>query len=270
MNCTEVISLLSPFHDGELPPEERRMVTKHVASCAACSQKLESIRRLSDLVESTPVPEAPGSLLHKIERTLAAHAPFWTWWRFGLSRWSAVAALLVTVAALVGGLMIWQFASPPHDHKEMVRVFGEFLAAYERGRPDAEELLAQKYVGTLVTEADATIALRRKTVARPVVFANHQVERRYLLKMPCCDCVQTVYARNGATSFVLFEHEKEQSDWFDARPMIRAECRGKACCLVQLKAGLAATWPVDGGFVTVVGVRDVTELGSLVDELQAL
>jgi hypothetical protein len=270
MNCHEVIPLLSSFHDGELAPDECQAIATHVASCVACSQKLESIRRLSDLVESTPVPEVPGSLLDSIEQSLAARTPSWTWWQVGLSRRNAVAALLVTAATLVGGPMVWQFASPPHDHKEMVRVFGEFLAAYERGQPGADEMLAQKYQGTLVTEADATIALKRKTVARPVVFANHQVAKRYLLKMPCCDCVQTVYSRNRTASLVFFEHEKEQSDWFDARPMIRAECRGKVCCLVQLKEGLAASWPVDGGFVTVVGVRDVAELGSLVDELQPL
>jgi hypothetical protein len=39
---------------------------------------------------------------------------------------------------------------------------------------------------------------------------------------------------------------------------------------VQLSDGLAATWPVDGGYVTVVGVRDVTELEKLVEELQPL
>ena len=270
MNCHEVISLLSSFHDGELAPDERQAIAEHLASCAACSQKLKSIRRLSDLVESTPVPEVPDSLLHKIEQSLAARTPFWTWWRFGFSRRSAVVAFLTTAAALVGGLMIWQFASPPHDHREMVRVFGEFLAAYEGSRPDAEEMLAQKYDGKLVTETDATIALKRKTVAGPVVFANHQVAKRYLLKMPCCDCVQTIYARDGTTSFVLFEHEKEQSEWFDARPMIRAECRGKACCLVELKGSLAATWPVEGGYVTVVGIRDVTELAKLVAELEPL
>jgi len=270
MNCQEANSLMSALHDGELAPDERQAVEAHVASCATCSQRLESIRRLTGLVESTPVPGVPGSLLHKIEQSLAAPAPFWTWWQFGLSRRSAVGALLVAAAALAGFLVIWQLASPPHDHHEMVRDFGEFLAAYERGQPTADEMLAQKYHGKLVTEADATIALKRKTVAPPVLLANHQAAKRYLLKMPCCDCVQTVYSRNGVTSFVFFEHEKEQSEWFDARPMIRAECRGTVCCLVQLKEGLAATWPVAGGFVTVVGVPDIAELGSLVDELRPL
>jgi len=145
MNCHEVIPLLSSFHDGELTPDERRAIAKHVASCAACSQRLESIRRLSDLVESTPVPDAPDSLLHKIERSLAAPIPFWAWWRFSLLRRIAVVALLATATALVGGLMIWQFAgAPSHSHEEMVQVFGEFLDAYEQGETSAVDVLVRK------------------------------------------------------------------------------------------------------------------------------
>jgi hypothetical protein len=52
--------------------------------------------------------------------------------------------------------------------------------------------------------------------------------------------------------------------------MVRADFHGKACCMVQLKGGLAATWPVDGGFATVIGLKDVAELGSLIDELQPM
>ena len=271
MNCNEVIPLLSPFHDGELAPDEHGSVADHVASCAACSQELESIRRLSDLVESSPLPEAPDTLLQKLERSFDERAPFWSRFQFSLSRRSAVAALMATAAVVVVGLMIWQFVgAPPHSHEEMVQVFGEFLNAYEQGETSAVDVLARKYHGTLVSEAAATRALKRATVARPVILGGHAVAQRYLLKMPCCDCVQTNYAASGKTSFVLFEHEKEQAEWFHTRPMIGAECHGKACCLVQLKNGLAATWAVDGGYATVVGVRDVTELERLVGALQPL
>jgi hypothetical protein len=271
MNCHEVIPLLSTFHDGEFAPDKRRAIAEHIASCTACSQRLESMRRLSDLVAATPAPATPGDMLHKIENSLAtASISLWNWSSFSVSRRSVVAAMLATATALIAGLIFWQFFSQPHDHREMVRVFGEFLDAYEQGRPDAEDLLAQKYHGGLITEAEATATLKRKTVARPIVLANHKVSKRYLLKMPCCDCVQTIYSREGITSFVLFEHEKEQTEWFNARPMIRAECRGKTCCLVQLSGAVAATWPVDGGFVTAIGLRDVAEFGNLVDELQPL
>ncbi len=271
MNCNEAIPLLSPFHDGELAPEELEAVADHIASCADCSQKLESIRRLADLVDSTPTPEVPGTLLAKIERTLDPGAGFTAGSLFSVRSPKGVAILLASAATIIAGLMVWKFShDPSHGHQEMVRVFREFLDSYEQGQASAEEVLARKYQGTLVSEAAATSALKRETVARPIVLASHQVAKRYVLKMPCCECVQTIYARNGQTSIVLFEHDKEQLGWFEARPVIRAECRGKACCLVQLKHGLAATWPVDGGFVTVVGVRDVAELGGLVDELKPL
>jgi hypothetical protein len=182
-----------------------------------------------------------------------------------------MAGLCAIAAVLIVGLLMWQYAPHgSHSHAEMVRVFNQFLDAYERGQADAVEVLPAKYQGTLVGEAAASGALKRETVARPVVLGNHEVTKRYLLKMPCCECVETIYSCDGKTSFVLLEHEKEQADWFAARPMIRTECRGKACCMVQLKGSLAATWPVDGGFVTVVGARDVEELSSLVDELQPL
>ena len=271
MNCNEVIPLLSPFHDGELPPEKQWAVAEHLATCAECAAKLESIRRISDLVEATPAPEAPATLVTRIERALAEPSSFWAWLPFSPPQQKAVAAVAAMAAVLVVGLTIWRLASgPAHSHEEMVRDFGEFLAAYEQGEPKAIEILARKYEGSLVDEAAATEALKHATVARPVVLANHRAARRYLLKMPCCNCVQTVYTCNGATSLVLFEHEKEQSEWFAARPLVRAECRGKACCMVQLKGTLAATWPVAGGFVTAVGLRDVDELGNLVEELKPL
>jgi hypothetical protein len=172
-------------------------------------------------------------------------------------------------AALVGGLLMWQLTrGPSHDHAQMVRVFAEFIETYEQGQTNAANVLVQRYSGTPVTEIQAARALRRQTVARQTVLANHQVSQRYLLKMPCCDCVQTVYACNGRISLVLFEHEQEELEWFDERPAIRAECRGRSCCLIELKNSLAATWQVGGGYVTVVGVRDVSELSQLVDELQ--
>ena len=269
MNCNEVIPLLSPFHDGELPALKHQAVEAHVSTCAACAQKLESIRRLSDLVEVTPVSEVPRTLLMRIEQSLNGRASTWASFQLsGPQRRTAAAILAVAAVALVG-LIIWGIGNGrSRNHAEMVRAFGEFLSAYELGKTNAAEMLPRKYQGTLVNEASASSALRHQTVAQSVVLTDHQATKRYLLKMPCCNCVETIYVRNGRTSLVLFEHEKEQSDWFDARPMIRSECRGKACCLIQLNGCLAAAWPVDAGFVTVVGVRDVAELGSLVDELR--
>jgi Predicted transmembrane transcriptional regulator (anti-sigma factor) len=271
MNCDDVIPLLSPLHDGELAPEQLRAVAEHVASCPGCSQELDSIRRLSDLVESTPTPEAPSTLVTRIESSLQERALFWPSLTRRISSRNAVAALVAMAAVIAVGITVWRFtANPSHGHAEMVHAFGEFLAAYEEGQTDKLDLLVRKYQGTPVSPEAAASALKRATVSKQSILDGHEATQRYVLKMPCCDCVQTIYARNGQTSIVLFEHDQAENKWFAARPMIHAACRGKACCLVQLKQGIAATWPVEGGFVTVVGVRDVSELSNLVDELHAL
>jgi len=269
MNCNEVVPLLSQFHDGELPAGQQRAVADHLASCSDCSQRLESLRRLSDLLEATPVSDTPDRLLERVERSLREPAPWWSRLRLGPQLQMALASLCAIAAVLTVGLLVWQLGpQKSHSHAEMVRVFGQFLNAYEQGEPTAIQVLPANYQGEIVSDAAASRALKRETVARPVVLANHEVNKRYLLNMPCCQCVETIYSHSGKTSFVLLEHEKEQPDWFDARPMIRTQCRGKACCMVQLKGSLGATWPIKGGFMTVVGVRDIEELWRLMDELQ--
>lgn len=267
MNCNDVARFLSPFYDGELKPAEHEAVAAHLAACAVCSEQLESVRRLSDLVAGAPSPDAPESLVARVEQSLGARAA-WPGW-FGMSgRAQAAAALVAVAAAIVLGLTIWRNADfSSHSHVEMLRDFGEFLEAYEQAPAASVALLPHKYDGRLVSREEATSALKRATVAPSVVLTNHRAAQRYLLKMPCCDCVQTVYECQGISTLVLFEHEKEQSDWFGARPRSRSELNGKSCCLVPLKSGLVATWPVAGGFVTAVGVQDLAELSQLVDEV---
>jgi hypothetical protein len=175
---------------------------------------------------------------------------------------------MASAAAALGGLLIWQTAAGPlSQHAEMVQVFDQFIDAYDKGQTNAVDLLANRYGGMLVNEAEASSALGRETVAQPIVLSNHQVARRYLLMNPYRDCVQTIYGSNGKTTLVVFEHEQEELEWFDKRAVIRAECKGTACSLVQLKNGLAASWRVDTGYVTVMGIRDREELGQLVNEL---
>lgn len=269
MRCDEVIPLLSPFHDDELAPDQHRAVEEHIAGCKACMTQLESFQRLSNLVETTLVPDTPAQLVQKVEQSLREKVSLWDRFHFGSQPQTALVALTVVAASVVLAFFTWRFT--PHDlhsHAEMNQIFGRFLDTYERDQTAAVEILPAKYEGQIVTEQTASSVLKRPTVARPVVLANHEVTKRYLLKMPCCECIQTAYSCNGKISFVLLEHQKEQLEWFGTRPMVHAQCHGKACCMVQLTDGLVATWPVDGGFVTVVGVSDVNELDKLVDELR--
>jgi hypothetical protein len=271
MNCQEIIPLLSPFHDSELSPSLHQAVGDHVSHCAYCSRKLDSLRKLSVLVEQARSPAAPSTLLAKVESSLNEAAFASAKSRSRVTQRSVMILIVATAAAVLGGVLIWRLGGEPsHSHVEMVQVFGQFLRAYEERSTSAINLLSQRYNGVLIDEAEATIALKRPTVARESVLSDHKVVSRYLLKMPCCDCVQTIYERNGEISFVVFEHERQELEWFDERPSTQTQCSGKQCCVVELKRGVAASWPVDSGFVTVIGIRDTSELELLVKELQPL
>lgn len=269
MNCEQVTPLLSALHDGELDAEERNAVLAHLSSCGSCSAYLDSIRSMSELATQLPAATPPPDLVEKVERalteknksTLAERRP---------RRRRLLVMLVLGAAAMAAGLAVWPFlAGDAHHHEEMVRVFGQFLEAHERGQAHADEILPQHYGGKLVGLAAASEALHHSSLTKPTILGNHRVEKRYLLKMPCCDCVQTVYVRRGRKSLVIFEHEKEQPDWFQNRPLRRTECEGRPCCVVELKESLAASWRVGGRQVTAVGVRDLTELGRLMVELGA-
>lgn len=267
MNCTHVNSLLSPFHDGELPWELRQQIGLHLDSCASCSAQLESLRRLTDLVESSPPPDVPSTLVTRIERSLSG--PSSRWERFAVrSPEKVAAAFAFAIAAIILlSLVFWPSADATgRRREEMFRNFNQFLTSFERGDPAAAEYLVQKYQGVVASEVTVNAVLKRPTSTRPVALTDHQIANRYVLKMPCCKCVQTVYACGGATSFVVLEHETDEAGWFGQRPMIRANCHGKNCSVVQLNGCLAGSWPVEGGFVTVIGLRDIDEFNRLVAE----
>jgi hypothetical protein len=68
------IEAISALVDGELSPAERASVEAHVASCAACRELLEDIRRLALATPEAGIPEVPDGLAARIAaRRDAAH-----------------------------------------------------------------------------------------------------------------------------------------------------------------------------------------------------
>jgi predicted anti-sigma-YlaC factor YlaD len=50
-----VTSWLGPYHDGELQGRRLRQVEEHLEHCAACRTELEQLRKLSALLQESPV-----------------------------------------------------------------------------------------------------------------------------------------------------------------------------------------------------------------------
>jgi anti-sigma factor RsiW len=100
--CLKKETLLE-FADGELPSGEMASAERHIAGCAACEQKLESIRATSlkvDVLLSSLAPEetANGAAISVVRMP----------YRVANSRmrWSAVASIGALVAALFLFVMI--------------------------------------------------------------------------------------------------------------------------------------------------------------------
>jgi len=62
---------LSAYHDGELSPDDRDQLERHLSECPACAAELEQFRRLSAILDTAPRPQ----LSDKSRRELYALAP---------------------------------------------------------------------------------------------------------------------------------------------------------------------------------------------------
>lgn len=94
---------------------------------------------------------------------------------------------------------------------------------------------------------------------------GYSVDSTYVMKMPCCTCVQCLCTRSDGSTIAIFEHDDEEAkEWFGDRPEMSANCNGKQCMLVELDDRIAASWKHDKRHFTVVGLRDVAELTNLV------
>ena len=73
MNCAECEILLHALLDNELDAGHARDVEAHVATCAACAEKLKAFRTMREVMAAADLkPAAPASLRSRIEAALPA------------------------------------------------------------------------------------------------------------------------------------------------------------------------------------------------------
>jgi RNA polymerase sigma-70 factor (ECF subfamily) len=69
VQCREIGDLLSALHDGELSPENRRAVRKHIKSCEHCQETEKDMRKVAGIVAGlTPILPSPGWIQQVMER----------------------------------------------------------------------------------------------------------------------------------------------------------------------------------------------------------
>ena len=72
MDCKQVQTLLSAYHDDQLSAESRHRVATHVQSCSRCGEELVLFGKLSGMAKRLADPEPPEAIWSRIEAGLDA------------------------------------------------------------------------------------------------------------------------------------------------------------------------------------------------------
>ena len=70
MRTEHVTESISRFIDGELPPDEKRLVAEHVMQCEACRREHDELKFAASLATRIPAAEAPTVVWARIEDAL--------------------------------------------------------------------------------------------------------------------------------------------------------------------------------------------------------
>jgi hypothetical protein len=100
MNCSEVRGLLPLLASGDLDPERRTAVERHLAACPACRCELAGIREVGRILDSIPAPALRVDVGALYGRAAEAQRHRLRRWRVAACALGAVAALLLVVFGL--------------------------------------------------------------------------------------------------------------------------------------------------------------------------
>lgn len=261
--------LLSAYYDDELSSDKRTTVADHLAECDDCARELDVFRSLSAMTEGLSHPEPPAHIWHQLERAIGSEhgdslgRPTFINWlarqpapRVGLAM---AAGILIAIGWF--GYSTW-FEHHPEHH--LAAVFGEYLEEFRRDPSAAQNLLLANYEGQTVDVEQVVQIVGYRPAVADGMPEGYTVGQTYVMKMPCCTCVQCLCQRSDGTTIAIFEHDDKEADWFGDRPATEAECNGTRCSLVDLDDRIAATWQRGKRHITVVGAEDRAEVERLV------
>jgi hypothetical protein len=158
--------------------------------------------------------------------------------------------------------------APGHD-RQLTADFGEYLRHFPNSPDDAQQILLAKYRGQAVSLSQAARQLGYRPAVAAGLLEHYSLDAVYVLEMPCCTCVQSIYRHNDGEVFAIFQHERKQPIWFGDRPRISAQFNGRPCDVVQFQDRLAASWKEGSRYLTIVGARNLDEIMLLMTYFQA-
>tara|TARA_R110002072_G_scaffold282552_1_gene445521 strand:+ start:21466 stop:22305 length:840 start_codon:yes stop_codon:yes gene_type:complete len=279
MNCNDTKERLSAFYDAELPEAEAAEVRQHLSSCAECSRQQKAFAGLSGMVQSLPQPPLPTSGWKEMQDQLSSaevaepdtdSSPVQPAER--RPRMSSRFRRAVMVAATVAAaLFVWlgsEYWGGPSRHELMAADFAHYVENLQDNPEAAQRELLSQFNGSEIKPSVAARSVRYQPAAARTLPPDYTLESMYSLKMPCCDCLQTVCRRSDGSRIAIFEYAEEQPATYGNAQQTRMQCRDKSCCLINASEQLAVTWNDGGRQITVAGVRDQSEIETLVAWLE--
>ena len=285
MNCSHVQKSLSAYHDDQLTPELRTELSTHLKGCPLCAEELEDFRHLTALSAQLDDPQPPSSLLwERLERELdraepsVALAPASIGRRFPI-RLAAIAAVLMVGVGI--GLVMLQMQSKP-SHYDVATTMNRYLDDFLRSPDEAQRIFLAHHQAEDVDLLEPTQLAGYQTILASRPPDGYSLDALHVFDMELCTCdetscvcehapcvcAQATYKSDGSETLVVFQHAVDQPKWFRDRPMLNCRINGKPTRIVQLDdTRLAATWSVDGTFVTLIGARDIEELTQFIARL---
>lgn len=274
MDCQDIQNHLSAYHDGELPDALRLSVEDHIERCSSCQAELKVFDRMSGISRSLVEPEPPQGIWASIEMALdgdpadATVSPA-TFRRSAAKRWPLGLLAAAAVVLLAVGV-VWVTSDGPGHHHDLAADFEQYLDHFAEAPEMAQNLLLAKYEGEPVDMAQAETLVGYRPAVAAGLPQGYSLEGTYVLKMPCCTCVQTICRRADGRVFAIFEHSEDQAVWCGDKLGNRVECNGQPCMLTKAHNSLLATWKSGPRQLTIVGARDLDEVGDLMSYFEAV
>ena len=263
MNCSDVEPLLSDYYDGELAPDASQRVATHLENCASCADELSAFERLSQLAsQDAPGHSPPDDLWNQIRAKLDAPIsspptqPARRWHDGNVRRLAAAAAVLLAVGIGLLARQVWFSGSPS---QQLAADFGRYLSQFDENPQQAQRLLLASFDGEAVDLKAASARPDAWLVLSKGLPAGYSLDVGYRLKLPCCDCRQTLIKRADGGALALFQHDGQSGDFGDSSSG-QCSCDEACACISRVDSRLAVSWQQGDRHLTLVGARDKQEV----------
>jgi len=177
------------------------------------------------------------------------------------------AATAAVLSVIVIGWYIRVTWLRPDDHERVAPVVGQFMEQFGKNPEAAQRFLLANCNGQAMNLDVAAKRLGYRPAASSGLPHGYALDAVYVLKAPCCTCVESLCRSADGTVLAVFEHDNEQPMWFGSLPMVKVRCGGRHCSIVQLDGQLAASWKATTRHFTIVGLRDVEHMVKFVAKL---